>query len=369
MYQSGLSWRMLGGAITAATLGFGTTMAFAEEHVNVYNWSDYIDESILEDFEKETGIKVNYDVFDSNEMLETKMLTGSTGYDLVVPSASFMKRQILAGAYQKLDKSKIPNIKHAWDIIEDRINFYDPGNEHSVNYMWGTTGIGFVKEAVEERIENPPVDSYALIFEPENAKKLADCGIYVLDAPTEVIPAAFKYLGLDPNTESKADMEKAQELFAGIRPYIRKFHSSEFISALANGDACVALGWSGDILQARDRADEADNGVTVDYRIPKEGAQVWFDMMVIPSDAGNVDNAHKFLDFIMRPEVIAKATNYINYANGNLASQEFVDPEVLADAAIYPDEATMQNLFVHTADSPKYTRLVNRTWTRIKTGQ
>ncbi|MEH6445500.1 MAG: polyamine ABC transporter substrate-binding protein [Oceanospirillaceae bacterium] len=341
----------------------------ADKVVNVYNWSDYIDESIITDFEKETGIKVNYDVFDSNEILETKMLTGSSGYDVVTPSGAFLKRQIQAGIFQKLDKSKLTNLKNAWDDIQKVTSAYDPGNDHSINYMWGTTGIGFVKSKVEERIKDAPLNSYSLIFDPANAAQLADCGIYVLDAPTETIPAALKYLGLDPNSKDKADIKKAEKVFNDVRQYVRKFHSSEFISALANGDACVALGWSGDILQARDRAIEANNGIEVGYRIPKEGAQVWFDQMAIPADAKNVEAAHIFLNYMLRPEVIAKSTNYINYANGNKASQEFVDKAILDDLAIYPDSETMKSLFTHTADGPKYTRFLNRTWTRIKTGQ
>ncbi len=340
----------------------------AERIVNVYNWSDYIDKSMITDFEKETGIKVNYDVFDSNEILETNMITGSSGYDIVTPSGAFLKRQIKAGIFQKLDKSKLPNLKNSWQDIQKITASYDPDNAYSINYMWGTTGIGYVKSKIEERIKDAPVNSYSLIFDPENAAKLADCGIYVLDAPTETIPAALQYLGLDPNSKDKADMKKAEAVFTNIRQYIRKFHSSEFISALANGDACLALGWSGDILQARDRAEEVNNGVEVVYSIPKEGAQVWFDQMAIPSDAKHVEEAHIFLNYLLRPEVIAKATNFVNYANGNKASQAFIDKSILEDPAIYPDSATMDNMFTFTADGAKYTRHLNRTWTRIKTG-
>jgi putrescine transport system substrate-binding protein len=358
--------------IMGAAVGFAiaSSMVSAEDRVvNVYNWSDYIDETIITDFEKETGIKVNYDVFDSNEILETKMLTGSSGYDIVTPTGSFLKRQIKAGVFQKLDKSKLPNLKHAWDDIQKITAAYDPGNAYSINYMWGTTGIGFVKSKVDERIKNAPVDSYSLVFDPQYSAQLADCGIYILDAPAETIPAALKYLGLDPNSKDKADIQKAEDAYSKIRQYVRKFHSSEFISALANGDACVALGWSGDILQARDRAEEANNGIEVGYRIPKEGAQVWFDQMAIPTDAKNVEEAHLFLDYMLRPEVIAKASNYINYANGNKSSQKFLDKSVFEDEAIYPNDATMKQLFSHTADGAKYTRNLNRTWTRIKTGQ
>ncbi|MCL4164452.1 UNVERIFIED_CONTAM: hypothetical protein GTU68_054371, partial [Idotea baltica] len=235
----------------------------ADRVVNVYNWSDYIDESVLADFTKETGIKVNYDVFDTNELLETKLLTGASGYDVVVPSATFIARQIKAGAFTKLDKSKLPNLKNAWDKIEARTNDYDPDNEYSFNYMWGTTGLGYVEEKVKERLGDIPLNTWDLIFKPEIAEKLADCGIHWLDAPTEIMPAAFHYLGLDPNGFNKENLAQAEALIAKVRPYIQKFHSSEYIGALANGDICIAIGYSGDVLQARDRADEAKNGNTV----------------------------------------------------------------------------------------------------------
>ncbi len=356
-------------ALTGAALTPFTAPAMAQERVvNIYNWSDYIDESILEDFTKETGIKVVYDVFDSNEVLETKLLAGGTGYDIVVPTGTFLGRQIQAGVFQKLDKSKLPNLEHMWKDIEERLLKYDPGNEHAINYMWGTTGIGYNVDKIKEIMPDAPVGSWDMIFKPEVVSKFADCGVFVLDTPEEMVPAALNYLGLDPDSNAADDIEKAGELLLTVRPYIRKFHSSEYINALANGDICLAVGWSGDVLQARDRAAEADNGVTVEYSIPQEGALMWFDNMAIPADAKHVEEAHEFLNYIMRPEVIAKASNYVFYANGNKASQELLDKEVLEDPAIYPTEETVKKLYTTTTKPPKVSRIQNRVWTKVKSG-
>ncbi len=353
----------------AGVLAFASAAFAADREVRVFNWSDYIDESILEDFTKETGIKVTYDVFDSNEVLETKLLAGKTGYDVVTPSGSFLARQIKAGVFQKLDKSKLPNLSNMWPEISERTAVYDPGNEFSINYMWGTTGIGYNEGKVKERMADAPVDSLDLIFKPEIVSKFKDCGIFVLDTPEEIIPMALNYLGIDPNTTNADDIKKAEELITSIRPNIQKFHSSEYINALANGDICIAVGWSGDILQARDRAEEAENGNVIGYKVPKEGTMVWFDQMAIPADAKNVAEAYEFLNYLMKPEVIAKASNYVNYANGNLASKEFISEEVKNDPSIYPDEATMKRLFVKGPYDPKTQRVVTRAWTRIVTGQ
>jgi len=340
-----------------------------ERVVNVYNWSDYIDESILEEFTAETGIRVVYDVFDSNEILETKLLAGGTGYDVVVPSGEFLGRQIQAGVFQKLDKSKLTNIGNMWDVIQERTAAYDPGNEYSVNYMWGTTGIGYNVAKVQEALGTDEIDSWDAVFKPEVISKLAGCGVHMLNAPSEIVHAALNYLGLDPNTTEPADLQKAEELLLSIRPHVRKFHSSEYINALANGDICVAIGYSGDIFQARDRAAEADQGVEVAYAIPKEGAQMWFDQMAIPADAPHADEAHEFINYMMRPEVIAKASNYVFYANGNKASQELLDSEVIDDPAVYPDEETLGKLFTAMPYDARTQRLVTRLWTKVMTGQ
>ncbi|AUX75305.1 MULTISPECIES: polyamine ABC transporter substrate-binding protein [Sinorhizobium] len=357
-------------SLAAAMLGGAATLAFAQERVvNVYNWSDYIDDSILEDFTKETGIKVVYDVFDSNEILETKLLAGGSGYDVVVPTASFLQRQIAAGVFQKLDKSKLPNLSNMWDVIMERTAKYDPGNEYAVDYMWGTTGIGYNVEKMKEILGADEKPNWDVIFNPEIAAKFKDCGIHLLDSPTDIMPSALTYLGLDPDSHEAADLEKAADLLLKVRPYIRKFHSSEYINALANGDICLAVGFSGDIFQARDRAAEAKAGVTVDYSIPAQGAQMWFDMLAIPADAPHVAEAHEFINYMMKPEVIAKASNYVFYANGNKASQQFLDKEVLEDTAIYPSDAVMQKLFTTTPFEAKEQRVLTRLWTKIVTGQ
>ncbi|OSQ53544.1 polyamine ABC transporter substrate-binding protein [Marivita geojedonensis] len=344
------------------------SLAHAEE-VRVYNWSDYIDEELLTKFEEETGIDLIYDVFDSNELLETKMLAGGSGYDVVVPSGTFLQRQIQAGSFQKLDKSKLPNLGNMWDVVEQRTAQYDPGNDYSINYMWGTTGIGVNVGKVQEILgPDAPIDSWELIFNPDNISKLAECGVHMLDAPAEMIPAALKYIGENPDSHDPDVIAKTEPVFMAIRPHIQKFHSSEYINALANGDICVAVGWSGDILQARDRAAEADNGVEVAYNAPKEGAQMWFDQMAIPVDAPNPDAAHKFLNFIMDAENMAAASNYVYYANGNAASKDYLIEDVIGDPAIYPSEEALNNLFTTTPWDPRVQRTVTRLWTKIKSG-
>ncbi|MER2534855.1 MAG: polyamine ABC transporter substrate-binding protein [Rhizobiaceae bacterium] len=352
-----------------AVAAFATVAQAQERVVNVFNWSDYIDDTIIEDFTRETGIKVVYDVFDSNEIVETKLLAGGSGYDVVVPTANFLARQIEAGVFQKLDKAKLTNLGNEWDVIAKRVTVYDPDNAYSVNYMWGTTGIGYNEKKVKDALGLDTIDSWDVFFKPENLAKLADCGVYVLDSPTDIIPTALAYLGLDPNSKSADDFAKAEALLMSIRPSIRKFHSSEYINALANGDICLAVGYSGDIFQARDRAAQADQGVVVGYAVPKEGAQMWFDQMAIPADAPHVAEAHEFINFMLRPEIAAKASNFVFYANGNKASQEFIDKEILDDPAIYPNEATLAKLFTVVPYDPRTQRTVTRIWTKIVTGQ
>ena len=353
---------------TTTALALGATAALAEE-VRVYNWSDYIDEALLEKFEAETGIDLIYDVFDSNEVLETKMLAGGSGYDVVVPSGTFLQRQIVAGAFQPLDKSKLPNMANMWDVIEARTAQYDPGNAYSINYMWGTTGIGVNVAKVQEALgADAPLDSMDLILKPENMEKLASCGVYFLDAPTEIVPMTLQYLGEDPDSKDKDVIAKVEPVLQAVRPYIKKFHSSEYINALANGDICVAVGWSGDILQARDRAAEADNGVEIAYNAFAEGSLMWFDQMAIPVDAPNPEGALKFLNFIMDAQNMADASNYVYYANGNLASQPLLEEDVIDDPAIYPTPETVENLYTTTPYDPKVQRIVTRLWTKIKSG-
>ena len=353
---------------TVAAMAIASTAALADE-VRVYNWSDYIDEDLLAKFEEETGIKLIYDVFDSNEVLETKMLAGSSGYDVVVPSGTFLQRMITAGAFQPLDQAQLPNAVNLWDVIKDRTAQYDAGNAHSINYMWGTTGLGVNTGKVAEALgDDAPIGSLELVFNPVYMEKLAGCGVHFLDAPGEIIPAVLNYLGEDPDSHDPEVIKKAEAILAGVRPYITKFHSSEYINALANGDICVAFGWSGDILQARDRAAEAENGVDIAYNAPSEGALMWFDQLAIPADAPNPEAAHKFLNFIMDANNMAAASNYVYYANGNKASQEFLVEDVIGDPAIYPDAATLENLYTTSPYPQKVQRVVTRMWTKIKSG-
>ncbi len=357
-------------AATAFAVVSLATVAQAEDKVvNIYNWSDYIDNSILSDFTKETGIKVVYDTFDQNETLETKLLAGKTGYDVVVPTAYFLQRQIKAGVFQKLDKSKLPNISNMWDTVQQRIATYDPGNQYAIDYMWGTSGVGYNVDKVKQILGTDAAPDINVIFDPALAAKFKDCGIYVLDSPTDVIPAALRYLGLDPNSTKQEDFKKAEDLLTAIRPFVRKFHSSEYINALANGDICIAFGYSGDVLQARNRAAEAKNGVNIGYSIPTKGAQMWFDVMAIPADAPHVEEAHIFLNYIMKPEVVAKASNFTAYANGNKASQQFVSKDVLNDPSVYPTDTVREKLFTLTPWDPKTQRVATRLWTKVTTGQ
>lgn len=356
-------------ATAFAVVSLAAAAQAEDKVVNIYNWSDYIDNSILDDFTKETGIKVVYDTFDQNETLETKLLAGKTGYDVVVPTAYFLQRQIKAGVFQKLDKSKLPNLSNMWDTVQQRIATYDPGNQYAIDYMWGTSGVGYNIDKVKQILGTDEAPDINVIFDPALAAKFKDCGIYVLDSPTDVIPAALRYLGLDPNSTKPEDFKKAEDLLTAIRPFVRKFHSSEYINALANGDICIAFGYSGDVLQARNRAAEAKNGVNIGYSIPTKGAQMWFDVMAIPADAPHVEEAHIFLNYIMRPEVIAKASDFTAYANGNKASQQFVSKDVLNDPAVYPTDAVREKLFTLTPWDPKTQRVATRLWTKVTTGQ
>ena len=352
----------------AASIALATGPASADGTLNIYNWSDYIAEDTIANFEAETGIDVTYDVFDSNEVLEGKLLAGNTGYDIVVPSGSFLERQIQAGVFQALDQSALSNYGNLDAAILERVAAHDAGNAHAVPYMWGTTGIGYNVAMVEERMGDAPVNSWDLILNPEILSKFSDCGVTVLDAPTELLDIALNYLGYDPGAGRGEGLDEAEELLQQIRPHLKYFHSSQYINDLANGDICIAVGWSGDVLIAADRAAEADNGVEIAYSIPEEGTVIWFDLLAIPSDAGNVAEAHLFLDYLMRPEVMADITNYVYYANGNAAAAPFVEAEILEDPGIYPPDEVMAKLFADTADTPRVTRMQNRIWTRIKTG-
>ena len=351
---------------------FGTTAALAEEPVlHVYNWSDYIADEALEQFQKESGIKVVYDVYDSNEVLEAKLLAGHSGYDLVFPTARpFALRHITAGIYRPLDKDKLPDYGNLDPVLMTNLSDVDPDNKHLVPYMWGTTSIGYNPTKVAERLgADAAVDTWALIFDPKNAERLADCGISLLDDPTEVFSAALAYLGKDPNSTAKADLEAATALLQKVRPFIRYFHSSQYINDLANGDLCVAHGYSGDVLQARDRAVEADNKVEVALTIPREGAVVFIDVMAIPADAKHPENAHRLINFLMQPAVAAQITNYVGYANAIPTSMPLLEEGVRNDPGIFPSPEVQARLIAPAELEPTAQRARTRAWTRVKAGR
>jgi putrescine transport system substrate-binding protein len=355
----------------AALAGLVAVPAMAQDKVlHVYNWSDYIADDTVAKFEEATGIDVVYDVYDSNEVLEAKLLAGNSGYDVVVPTSQFMQRQIAAGVYQDLDKAKLPNLANMDPELMAAAAAYDPDNAHGVIYMWGTTGLGYDVAKVAERLgEDAPTNSWALIFDPAYAEKLADCGITLLDSPSDVLPSALAYLGLDPTTTDADELQQAADLIQGVRPYIRYFHSSQYINDLANGEVCVSLGFSGDIFIAAARAEEAGNGIEIGYSVPKEGALQWFDMMVIPADAPNPEAAHAWINFIMDPQITADITNYVWYANANAASMPLVDPEIAGDPAIFPPPEVVAKLFPQVVYDARTDRAVTRMWTTVRTGQ
>lgn len=355
----------------ASTEGAPAPAAGGEEEkvLNIYNWSDYIAEDTIPNFEKETGIKVRYDVFDSNEVLEAKMLAGKTGYDLVVPTANFLARQVHAGVFQKLDKSKLTNYGNLDPEMMKTLSKYDPDNAYSVPWMWGTTGVGYNVAKIKERMPDAPIGSWDLVLKPENAAKFADCGITMLDAPTEVMASILNYLGKDPASEDPKDLEAAEALMMQLRPHIKYFHSSQYINDLANGEICLAIGWSGDVFIAKSRAEEAGQGTEIGYFIPDGGAEVWFDLMAIPADAPHPNNAHLFINYILRPEVVAAISNFVTYANANAAATQFVDDAVKNNPAIYPPPEVKAKLFPNPVHTAEYDRLLTRSWTRIKTGE
>ena len=341
------------------------------EEVRVYNWSDYIDQSVIDQFEESTGIKVIYDVFDSNEVLEGKLLAGSTGYDIVSPSIEYLGRQVRADIHLELDKTAIPNFNNLDPIMMEMLSTMDPENKYAIPYLWGTTGIGYNRAAINEIMgEDFRMNTFDILFKPELIKKFEQCGIAFLDAPSEVFKAALFYIGKDPNTKDPSDYKgEAYELLKNIRPYIRYFHSSKYINDLANGEICLVFGWSGDILQAGDRAREVNNGVSIEYEIPREGAQMWVDMMSIPNDAPNAENAHLFLDFILQPEVMAAISNKVKFPNAIPKSKKFISKDILNNKAVYPDQQTLNTLFIAEIANPRVDRMMTRQWINIKTGK
>ena len=369
----GLLLGLLGGcggaSPPAGDAGAAAAGGAEEKVVNVYNWSDYIAPAVIADFQKETGIKVNYDVFDSNEVLETKLLTGHTNYDVVVPSGPFLERQVSAGVYRKLDKSLLPNLKNVDPDIARSEALYDPGNDYAVDYMWITSGPGYNVAKIKERMADAPVDSWRMFYDPAVVAKFKDCGVSILDAPTEVVGTVLLFLGKDPNSQSADDLAAAEKVLLSVKPYIRYVNSSRYIDDLANGETCLALGWSGDIKQAHDRAKDAGKGIDLKYSIPKEGTIMNLDVLAIPADAPHVKNAHLFIDYLLRPEVAAKNSNFLKYANGDVPSNPLLDDAVRNDPGIYPSAAVQAKLVAERAKSQEFSRLLNRTWTRFKTGQ
>jgi putrescine transport system substrate-binding protein len=341
----------------------------SDKVLNVYNWSDYIQPSLIADFEKETGIHVNYDVYDSNEILETKLLTGHTNYDVVGPSGAFLERQLKAGIYQKLDKSQLPNLKNVDPDIARGTALYDPGNQYAIDYMWITSGVGYNAAEIKARMADAPLDSWRMIFDPAVVSKFADCGISILDAPSEVLATALIYIGRNPNSNSVEDLKAGEQVLRAIRPYVRFVDSSRYIDNLANGDVCLVMGWSGDIKQAHDRAAESGKGIDVRYSIPREGAIVNFDLMAIPADAPHVQNAHRFLDFLLRPEVAAQNSNLIKYANAVSPALQPLDPAVRNDQGVFPPPEVRARLVAERARPADFQRLLTRMWTRFKTSK
>jgi len=337
--------------------------------LNLYIWSDYLAPNTLSSFESRFGIKVHPAYYDTNETLETKLLAGSSGFDIVVPSASYFERQIKAGAYLVLDKSKLPNLQNMDPQLMAKVASNDPGNAHGVIYLWGSNGIGYNEKMVKALMPDAPLDSWRLVFDPEVAAKVAKCGISLLDSPAEMLRAVYSYLGKDPNSQSAEDLALAQATLLKIRPYIRNFSSSEYIEALANGDLCISVGYNGDVMQARDRAREANKGIDIKYVVPKEGSILWFDMLAIPKDAPDTDSAYAFMNYMLTPQVIADVSNFKRYANANSASQSLLLPSVKDDPGIYPPPEQRQRLALQLADSPEQTRAITRVWQKFKTGQ
>ena len=337
--------------------------------LNIYNWSDYIADGVIEKFEEETGILVTYDVYDSNEVLETKILAGSSGYDLVVPTSDFLARGREVGAYQDLDLKSLKNYNFLDKTLTEKANHLIGDKESGIIYMWGTTGVAYNEKMVLERLgPDATLNSLSLIFNKDVVSKLQDCGVTLLDAPTEVFPAVLMYLGLQPTTQDAELFKKAHEHLMKIRPFIKYIHSSQPIVDMANGEICVALMWSGDAFIAADRASEANNGHNINYVIPKEGTNLWFDMMAIPKDAKNVKNAHKFIDFMLNPKIAAENTNSVWYANANAEASKYIDPEILNHRGIYPSKSSRENMYILPVYSSKSDKIVNRLWTNFSLG-
>ncbi len=339
----------------------------SEQVVNIYNWADYIGKQTLAQFEKETGIRVVYDTYDADETLEAKMMAGDSGYDIVSTSTDYFSRQIKAGIYQELDRSRLPNWKNLDPQVLALEARADPGNRHAMPYLRHVNGFAYNVDLVKARLANAPTDSLDMLFKPEIIAHFADCGVTFLDSAEDVLQLALNYLHLDPNTTNAADYRQAEKLLMTVRPYVRAFDSSEYMNGLADGEFCISMSWSGDYATSRARAQDAGTDVNLAFTIPREGANGSLDALLIPVDAPHVDAAYKFLNFMLRPEVIAAVTNYIHYGNDNLAANAFVDPRILHDPAVYPTPQVQARLYPSAEVSPALERIRTRTWTRIKT--
>ncbi len=357
-------------ALACAALAPQAALAQEEKVLNIYNWSDYIAEDTIANFEKETGIKVRYDNFDNNEIVHAKLVAGKTGYDIVVPSSYWAKLQADGGLLQKLDKSKLPNLKNLDPLLQEQLAKLDPGNQFQVNWLWGYTTVGINVDKVKAALGSTPMPDnvWDLVFKPEYISKLKSCGVSFLDSATEVVPAAMHYLGKPANSRAQGDYSGVGLLLKTIRPYVTLFSSSGYINDMANGSICLALGWSGDINIARQRAIDGKTGQKIEALIPKTGGVLFFDVMVIPADAPHPDNAHKFINYILRPEVHAGLSNKVFYANPNKESRKFVKPEVVNNPTIFPSDEDMRKMVAPDALSNDIRRTVTRLFTSFKTG-
>jgi len=365
-----LLWSALGAmSLGLAACGGHGKPASDEQSLNIYSWADYIAPDTVANFERETGIKVRYSTFETNEVLATKLLTGHTNYDIVVPSDFFFDRLMKAGVFRKLDRTALPNSVNLDPEIMQRLAARDPGNLYAVPYLWFTTGIGYNVDKVRDRLGTAEINSWSMLLDPKNAAKLEDCGILVIDSPTDVLASVLIYQGKDPDSRDPADWNAAADTLMKIRPFVRAIDSLEVIGELVNGSLCMVLGWSGDVMTARYRALEAANGVHIRYFVPREGGLIGVDMMGIPADAPHPQNAEKWMNYLMRPEVMAAITNTVKYPNGNRASLPFVQEAIKNDPQIYPDAEARTKLHNLPAMTPEQVRLVTRLWTRFRTGQ
>ncbi|MGF7190379.1 putrescine transport system substrate-binding protein [Robbsia andropogonis] len=359
---------VLGSVVAIAGLGMALE-AHAQTTLNVYNWSDYIAKDTVSNFEKQTGIKVRYDNYDSNDTLQAKLLTGNSGYDIVTPTSNYAGRQIAAGMFTPLDKSQLPNLKYLDPALMKLVAGADPGNKYVVPWAYGTTGLGYnVTKARQLLGDKVDLDSWDVFFKPENLSKLKQCGVSVLDAPDQVFAAALHYLNLPTDSTKPEDYQKALALLKTVRPYITQFSSSGYINDMVGGDVCFTLGWSGDITIARHRAEEAKKPFKIQYFIPKGGAPVFFDVMAIPKDAKNKEAALKWINYIETPQVHAAITDTVYYPSANMEARKYVSKAVAEDPAIYPPPDVVKTLFLMKPLPPAILRLQTRLWTELKTG-